>query len=44
MTLLLYILFFSASIWKWHTLFVYPSYGIEENIFSQEKLYYDIFH
>ena len=43
MTILIFIIFVSYSICKWHTLLIYYVYGIEESNSSQEKnplLYY----
>ena len=38
-----YFLFiFSASVWKWHAIFMHSIYDIEENEVSQEKLCYII--
>ena len=43
MTLLLFIRCISASIWKWHALFTYSVYGVEESEISGAKLGYFIF-
>ena len=44
MTLLLFIQFVSASIFKWHFLFMYYIYGIKESNASQENLRYIIWY
>ena len=43
-TLSLFIHFVSASIWKWHAIFTYSIYGIEEIDVSWEKLCYIIWY
>ena len=37
-TLLLFIHFVSASIWKWYDIFMYSNYGIDESDVSRENL------
>ena len=44
MTLLLFIRFVLASIWKWHALVMYFIYGIEESGVSRENLCYNIWY
>ena len=39
-TIIIFIEFVSASIWKWHSLFMYSIYGIEEIDTSQENICY----
>ena len=44
MTILIFISFVSASVWKGHTIFMYYIYSIEENNVSQENPYYIIWY